>query len=191
MNSSMQLEGRRVTLRPARPGDAREFLALNRASVRFHRGRVSPPKTTADYRTFLKRCAREDVENFLITRREPPSIIGYLGLSQIFRGPFQNACLGYCLGAPFAGQGFMTEAVTLSLHHAFHNLHLHRVEANVQPENEASLRLLRRLGFRLEGRSPRFLKVCGRWRDHLRWAILAEEWRRLPAFRCRPASLEQ
>jgi hypothetical protein len=54
-------------------------------------------------------------------------------------------------------------------------LRLHRLEANVQPGNAASIRLLQRLGFRREGYSPRYLRICGRWRDHERWAILADE----------------
>jgi ribosomal-protein-alanine N-acetyltransferase len=63
------------------------------------------------------------------------------------------------------------------LRRAFGELRLHRVEANIQPENRDSIRLAERLGFRKEGLSPRYLKVGGRWRDHERWALLAEEWR--------------
>ena len=71
----------------------------------------------------------------------------------------------------------MREGVSLAVSHAFRVLRIHRVEANVQPENQASIALVRSLGFRKEGLSQRYLKVAGRWRDHERWATLAEDWR--------------
>jgi len=73
----------------------------------------------------------------------------------------------------------MTEALQLVLRHAFTKLELHRLEANIQPGNTASIALAKRCGFELEGYSPRYLKVGGRWRDHERWAIRAETWRAL------------
>ena len=73
--------------------------------------------------------------------------------------------------------GYMTEALQLALHYAFKSLRLHRLEANIQPSNAASIALVKRAGFVLEGYSERYLKVCGRWRDHERWAITAERWR--------------
>jgi ribosomal-protein-alanine N-acetyltransferase len=103
-------------------------------------------------------------------------ILGAVELSQIARGGFQSAYLGYHLGAPFAGQGYMTEALRLTMRHAFRVLKLHRMEANIQPSNRASIVLVKRLGFRREGYSRRYLKVAGRWRDHERWAILKEDW---------------
>lgn len=111
----------------------------------------------------------------LIRRREDDAIIGAVELSQIARGGFQSAYLGYHLGAPFQGQGYMTEALQLAMRHAFRVLKLHRLEANIQPSNRSSIALVKRLGFRREGYSRRYLKVSGRWRDHERWAILAED----------------
>ncbi|MBC8106827.1 MAG: GNAT family N-acetyltransferase [Anaerolineae bacterium] len=71
----------------------------------------------------------------------------------------------------------MTEAMELLLRHAFTKMKLHRLEANIQPDNSASIALVQRCGFRMEGRSPRYLKIAGRWRDHGRWAITIEDWR--------------
>jgi [ribosomal protein S5]-alanine N-acetyltransferase len=79
--------------------------------------------------------------------------------------------------AAYAGQGYMTEAMRLLLREAFSGLDLHRIEANIQPGNKPSIALAKRCGFELEGFSPRYLKVGGRWRDHERWAIRAETWR--------------
>ena len=85
--------------------------------------------------------------------------------------------LGYAVGKPFANQGYMRDGLELVLRHAFVSLRLHRVEANIQPTNATSIALARGAGFRREGFSPRYLKIGGRWRDHERWAVLAEEWR--------------
>ena len=71
----------------------------------------------------------------------------------------------------------MREGIELVLREAFLTLRLHRIEANIQPGNQASIALARGAGFRREGFSPRYLKIGGRWRDHERWAILADEWR--------------
>src|SRR5207237_4260491 len=89
----------------------------------------------------------------------------------------QSAYLGYAVGKSFARQGYMREGIELVLRHAFLNLRLHRVEANIQPGNKASISLAQSAGFRREGFSPRYLKIGGRWRDHERWAILADDWR--------------
>jgi ribosomal-protein-alanine N-acetyltransferase len=114
---------------------------------------------------------------YLARRREDDAIVGFLSISEIVRGKFQSAYLGYGAVAEFAGRGYLTEAMELLLREAFTRLRLHRLEANIQPGNTASIALARRCGFELEGFSPRYLKIGGRWRDHERWAITKESWR--------------
>ena len=72
----------------------------------------------------------------------------------------------------------MKKGLVAVLKEAFRRHRLHRLEANIQPDNDASRRLVQRCGFHLEGFSPRYLKIAGRWRDHERWAITAEDWRK-------------
>ena len=91
------------------------------------------------------------------------------------RGPFRSAYLGYYAFVAHQGRGHMSEGLRLVLRRAFGRLGLHRVEANVHPGNTSSRALVRRLGFRREGFSRRYLKVAGRWRDHERWALLRED----------------
>ena len=107
--------------------------------------------------------------------RRTASSSGIFTVSQIVRGYFQSAYLGYYANARHAGKGLMTEAMELVLDHAFGPLSLHRLEANIQPGNAPSIALARGAGFRLEGYSPRYLLIGGRWRDHERYAITADE----------------
>jgi ribosomal-protein-alanine N-acetyltransferase len=169
--------GRRVFIRPPAPEDEAEFIRLVRASRRFHAAWIAPSATPDAFAAHLRRNESADFESFLICRNEDGAIVGSANLSQIFMGPFQSAYMGYWAGAPYAGRGYMTEGVGLVLTHAFRVLKLHRVEANLQPTNAPSRALVQRLGFTMEGYSPRYLKVAGRWRDHERWAILRERWR--------------
>ena len=98
-------------------------------------------------------------------------IAGVFTISQIVRGAFQSAYLGYYAHERHAGQGLMREALEQVLDHAFGPLGLHRIEANIQPGNQPSIALARGAGFRLEGFSPRYLLIGGQWRDHERYAI--------------------
>lgn len=157
--------------------DRTEFLALVHASRGLHRGRASPAKTPSEFAKFVARSRRPAYATGIVRRRHDGSLVGVVELSQIVHGNFRSSYLGYWIGAPFAGRGFMTEAVALMVRHAFVTLRLHRVEANVQPDNAASIAILRRLGFEREGFSRRYLRIAGRWRDHERWALLVEDWR--------------
>jgi [ribosomal protein S5]-alanine N-acetyltransferase len=169
--------GKTVYLRKPTHRDAEEFVALNRASEKLHRGLVSPPTSPAQFTSFLKRSRQADCACFLICRVKDDRIVGSINLSQIFLGGFRNAYLGYYICAPYAGQGYMSEGLRLMLQYAFKRLRLHRLEANIQPANLVSIALVQRAGFVREGYSRRYLKICGQWRDHERWAILYEDWK--------------
>ncbi|MEI6028898.1 MAG: GNAT family N-acetyltransferase [Betaproteobacteria bacterium] len=99
-------------------------------------------------------------------------LVGSIGLSQIARGPFQNAMLGYAVDADCQGQGLMREALQAVIAHAFSPaVHLHRIQANVRPENARSVALLQRLGFEDEGLAREYLFIDGAWRDHRMFAL--------------------
>ncbi len=171
-------KGKKVYLREPTAEDFNELNALYKSSRRLHRGLVSPNCSREDYNELLKRNKADNYESLLICVSENDEIAGTITLSQIFRKAFCNAYLGYLLGNEFTGRGYMTEAVALVLKHAFSNLKLHRVEANVQPNNAPSINVLKRCGFTKEGFSPKYLKIGGRWRDHERWAVIIEDWRK-------------
>lgn len=169
----------RVELRAPRTADLDAWCALVRRSRSSFAGRITTTPSAATFRAYLARSRARTAECRLIWRREDEALLGAVNLTDIVRGVFQSGYLGYYIGVPYAGQGYMTEALQLMLRLAFRQLRLHRVEANILPANAPSLALVQRAGFRLEGRSRRYLKIAGRWRDHERWALLAEEWRPL------------
>ncbi len=167
----------RVYLRAPQRRDRAEFLALMRASQRFHRPWATAPTDAERFSGYLADARRDDFEAMLVCRREDDAILGFFNLSHMIRGFLQGAFLGYAVGRPHAGQGYMREGIELVLRRSFGELRLHRLEANIQPDNQASLALARGAGFKLEGFSRRYLKIGGRWRDHERWALLVEDWR--------------
>jgi [ribosomal protein S5]-alanine N-acetyltransferase len=167
----------RVYLRAPASSDREEFVSLMRSSRSFHRPWATAPTDNERFDAYLADARRPEFEAMLVCRQEDLAIIGFFNLSQIERGPMQSAYLGYAAGKRFAGQGYMREGIALVLRHGFLNLRLHRIEANIQPGNHASIALARSAGFQREGFSPRYLKISGRWRDHERWALLAEDWR--------------
>jgi len=166
-----------VSIRRPQAKDLATFLAAVRRSRHLHRGWVSPPTTRKGFRDYVNRANSEASRGFLVIHRPTRGLVGVINISNIIRGPFRNAFLGYYAFADFAGQGLMREAMRLVLVHVFGRLRLHRVEANIQPENRASLALVRSCGFVREGYSKRYLKIARRWRDHERWALLAEDFR--------------
>jgi [ribosomal protein S5]-alanine N-acetyltransferase len=161
----------RVTVRPVTSRDQSEFLDLVAASVDLHHPWMTLPATPQQFQAHLMRYERSGEESLLICVRDTGAIAGVANINSIIRGRFQNGSLAYAAFAPTAGHGYMSEGLALVLRHAFQHLRLHRLEANIQPGNHASLKLIRRLGFRREGYSPDMLFIDGAWRDHERWAI--------------------
>jgi len=174
-----------IYLRPPRTGDRAAFLVAVAASRQLHRGWVLPPASAAGFASYVARYAGAQSRNparatnvgFLVFREGDESPLGAYNLSEIVRGSFQSAYLGYYAFAPHAGAGYMSEGLALLLAIAYRGLRLHRVEANIQPTNAPSIALVQRAGFVREGYSRRYVKIAGRWRDHERWAMLAEDWR--------------
>jgi ribosomal-protein-alanine N-acetyltransferase len=162
-----------VLIRPVVQNDMREFLASVRRSRHLHHPWIAPPDTPAKFRAYRTRMQPPSNYAFLVCRRSDQAIIGVINISNIVRGLFQSGYLGYYAFAGHERQGYMRAGLNAVIRRAFRSLKLHRLEANVQPGNEASLALVRACGFQQEGYSPRYLKIGGRWRDHERWAILA------------------
>src|SRR3712207_2543217 len=174
--AGMNLMLPRVTISPVQASDGAELVRANLASIDLHEPWVSPCRDYASFLGYLARCDGERSMGFIARERESRRIVGVVNLNEIVRGFFQSAYMGYYGMAGMNGRGLMREAVSLVVTHAFRSLGLHRVEANIQPSNQPSRALVQRLGFRQEGFSPRYLKINGEWRDHERWAVLADEW---------------
>ncbi|MEW2069786.1 GNAT family protein [Streptomyces sp. NPDC007346] len=177
-------EGPRTALRRFTDADAAEFTARARESRAHHHPWLFPPERADTYAAYTETLARDPArEGFLVVERgeggadgeggAQGAIAGFININNIVLGSFRCGALGYGAFAHAAGRGLMGEALGLVMGLAFGPLGLHRLEANIQPANAASVALVQRAGFRLEGFSPDFLHIDGAWRDHERWAITA------------------
>lgn len=162
-----------VRLVPITLADQAEFLEAALRSRRFHNPWVTPPVGPATFQALAERSQGPANFGYLVRHARTDALVGFINISNIVRGYFQSAYLGYYAFAGQERQGLMAAGLRLAVRTAFTELKLHRLEANIQPGNVASIALVRSCGFRKEGYSPRYLKIRGRWRDHERWAILA------------------
>jgi [ribosomal protein S5]-alanine N-acetyltransferase len=176
MNGAVEVGGR-VFLRLPTADDRDELLRLTVASATLHRPWLSAPGSPEAFDAWLQRSDGEAAVSFVVCLNDGGEIVGVFNVNHIVRGLFQSGYTSYWAHVGHAGHGYMAEGLELLLRHAFRRLRLHRLEANIQPGNTSSIALVRRAGFRLEGVSPRYLKIGGRWRDHERWAITVEDWR--------------
>jgi ribosomal-protein-alanine N-acetyltransferase len=178
------LAGPRVTLRAPTGADYEEWASLRRRSreflERWEPRWASDELDRAAWRARVRRY-REEVSRgtgvpFLIVLNETGSIAGGISVGNIRRGVAQNGQIGYWMGEPYAGRGYMVEAVRLIAEHAFGPLRLHRLEAACIPGNVRSVRVLEKAGFTREGLLRSYLKIDGAWQDHYLYALLAGEY---------------
>lgn len=165
-----------VRVDPLVPEDAESFVAAVRASRHLHQPWIDLADTPARFTSMLARFQPDDQRAYLVRHLACGTLVGYVSVSNIVRGAFQSAYLGYCAFSGHEGRGLMTEGLRAVVWICFFDLGLHRVEANIQPGNRRSLALARRVGFEREGFSPRYLMIDGDWRDHERWALRVENW---------------
>ncbi|MET9852281.1 GNAT family protein [Streptomyces sp. NPDC006450] len=167
-------QGSQVTLRAVTAEDRERFVELARMSADLHHPWVVTPCTPGGFSAYLARVDGGTAVGMVVCLKDCADLVGTISISGIVRDPYHRGVLGYAAFLPYAGRGYMSEGVALAVRYAFDQLDLHRVEADIQPGNTASLKLVRRLGFRKEGVSPGFIKIGGVWRDHERWAITRE-----------------
>ncbi|TPW28695.1 GNAT family N-acetyltransferase [Pararhizobium mangrovi] len=137
--------------------------------------------TRSAFRLRVRRHHRDHVQGtalpLFIFRADDHALLGGITLGHIRRGPAQSTMIGYWMGAPHAGHGFMRATLELVIPYAFDTMRLHRIEAACIPDNARSIGLLEKVGFGREGYLRSYLKINGAWRDHVLFARLAEEQR--------------
>ena len=171
----LSLQGYRTRIQIPQAGDEEAFLAAMKHSVGLHSPWVTAPKDHAAWQRYMKRLERDNETGFLVKRIHDGVICGVVNLNVI---TYEALCSAYVSYFGVVGQvekGYMKEGLSQVIRHAFDQLGLHRLEANIQPGNLASIALAQSTGFQYEGFSPRYLKISGEWCDHERWAVLADE----------------
>jgi len=163
-----------MILRPVVEADAEALIAANCANRAYHAPWVAPPCDRAAFDRWLAGTATGRAVSMIGLTAEG-QVIGVFNFSEIVLANFRSCYLGYYGMAEVAGRGLMGICLRAGLIHMREAVGLHRVEANIQPDNHRSIRLVSRLGFRREGYSPQYLFIDGAWRDHERWAVLLEE----------------
>ena len=179
------LQGARVNVRLALPDDVDSiiaFFAANEAHLTPYGASCAREQMTREHwsdQIELRRTEflRDDSCKTFIFRRDDGAVVGSANLSEIVRGPFQAAYLGYALAEREQGKGLMHEALTLLLRFAFAELNLHRIMANFVPSNQRSRAVLERLGFTVEGRANDYLLIDGAWREHVLTSLTNPAWR--------------
>ncbi|KTD62121.1 GNAT family N-acetyltransferase [Legionella spiritensis] len=162
-------------LKNLEPEDENQFISAMKKSKDFHYPYVTVSCTSEDFQILLKKSQTENNESYLLMTSDD-RIAGIFNVSEIVRGVFQSAYLGFYATVDYAGTGLMSKGLKMLLDKIFNELNLHRIEANIQPTNSSSIHLVTRNGFRREGFSPRYLKINNIWQDHFRFALTSEDW---------------
>ena len=170
----ISLQGFRTLIQPPEPADEEAFLAAMRDSAGLHHPWVSAPKDNAGWKRYMKRLERVNEAGFLVKRIRDGAICGVINLNVITYEALCSAYVSYFGVEGLVERGYMKEGMLQVIRYAFDELGLHRLEANIQPGNLASISLAKSTGFEYEAYSPRLLKIRGEWRDHERWAVISD-----------------
>ena len=182
---SFSIKSERIELRLPKRSDYVGWACQRRASREFHRPWV-PTSFSGDvsrtgFRRWVNQAHRTFSEgselNLLLFRNADQALLGSLACKNIRRGTVQCGTLSFWIGREYARMGYMSEAVSAFVNHAFTSLDLGRLEAACLPENRASRGLLKKTGFREEGRAEAYLKIAGAWRDHILFSNIREDRR--------------
>ena len=176
MSKKYPIETERLYLRHPEIKDAKPFIELMRASKNLHHPWVEPPCEQDHFEFYCKVAQSEQTDGYVICSKETDAVMGVININQIVYGVLCNASLGYYIGESYAHSGYMHEALLGILHFAFAEKKLHRLEANIQAGNHYSKRLIRKLRFRNEGFSPKYIYINGKWCDHERYAMTVEDY---------------
>lgn len=172
---STPTESEMIVLREPAAQDEAPFLSAMQNSRDFHFPFITAPSTPEEFQTYLAK-GKQESEQYYLAWNDKQQLIGVFNISGIMRGAFKSAYLGYYAVADYARKGLINQALRLVLNELFTTLDLHRIEANIQPTNTASIKLAIKNGFIKEGFSPRYLKINGIWQDHFRFALTIEDW---------------
>ncbi|OGT38701.1 MAG: ribosomal-protein-S5p-alanine acetyltransferase [Gammaproteobacteria bacterium RIFCSPHIGHO2_12_FULL_37_14] len=164
-----------VFIRELKLDDKLDFVNAMQRSQSLHHPWVKAPLTSQEFDEYFQRFQQPNQKNFLVCDQSK-NIVGAFNVNEIVRGLFQNAYLGFYAVADFAGKGYMSAGLKLVLEKVFNELALHRLEANIQPENTRSIQLIKKNGFRYEGFSPRYLIINNEWCGHEHWAMTVEDY---------------
>lgn len=145
------------------------------------------PSTSAEFYTesywcqevearFVAFKSDQSLKLFLFKKENPKAIIGIINFSNFIRGAFQSCTLGYSVAAAQQGKGYMTEALKIAISYVFDELNMHRIMAGYLPHNQRSGRLLKRLGFVVEGYARDYLLINGQWQDHILTSLTNYKW---------------
>jgi len=170
----LSADGFRTRIQHPQAADEEAFLKAMRDSIGLHHPWVSAPKDHAGWQRYMDRLQKVNETGFLVKTLQDGAICGVINLNVITYEALCSAYVSYFGVVGQAEKGYMKEGMLQVIRHAFDELGLHRLEANIQPGNLASVGLARSTGFEYEGYSPRFLKINGVWCDHERWAVLAD-----------------
>ena len=182
--SRKRLVGRRVFLRPPKRRDAKKWQSIRRKSSDFLiPWEPSWDKSACSRRTFMRQLRNsanqanlDKAYSFYIFNSQNNAMLGGINVGNVRRGASQSAALGYWIGQPFSNQGYMHEALVVLIPSLFIDLRLNRLEAATLPENIPSRKLLEKIGFKEEGLMRNYLKINGKWRDHIIYGLLSSDF---------------